>query len=96
MSIRSQFSQVGPGARHHDPLRSEDPWSKCLRAAGQQHRLKKTRRVFQTAGVPPSMGSAILASIGSTRKSNAALTNMDTATTISTTGFRLPMQTFCG
>jgi hypothetical protein len=52
--------------------------------------------VFQTAGVPPSMGSAILASIGSTRKSNAALTNMDTATTISTTGFRLPMQTFCG
>jgi hypothetical protein len=35
------------------------------------------------------MGSAILASIGSTRKSNVALMNMETAKTISTTGFQL-------
>jgi hypothetical protein len=33
--------------------------------------------VFQTAGVPPSRGSIILASMGSTTKSRAALRNIE-------------------
>ena len=32
-------------------------------------------QVFHTAGVPPSRGNSILATIGCTEKSNAALTN---------------------
>jgi hypothetical protein len=33
-------------------------------------------QVFHTAGVPPSTGNSILAIIGSTEKSNAALTKI--------------------
>ena len=54
-------------------------WEVRVEVAEQQRRLKKRTQVFQTDGLPPSLGSASFANIGWTRNSRLAPVNIVTA-----------------